>query len=284
MHCVSEFLRGLDLVAEHQRFLSERRRPGARSLGGRREPPGLWHRPVLLNLVADLLVLFVILSLLYALAMWLLARPYFQVSDVRVLTPSANVTVAQLEYVARSSVTGNFFTVNLEKVRIDLEKLPWVDRAEVRRQWPDTLEIRLREHQAVAYWASADSDEMHLVNQRGEIFVASSNLNMPVFSGPVGSAPFLLQRHREYVDKLAAIGREPKSLSLSARHAWELRLDNGMLLLLGRDAGGVSVSERLARFVKTWPQASEKLNNEPMLVADLRYRTGYALRPLAAQE
>lgn len=269
-------------MAEHQRYLSETRQSVGYARQASRVSEGLWNRPVLLNLISDLLILCVLIGLLYAFAIWLMARAYFDVREVRLLTPSANVTAAQLEYVARASVSGNFFTVDLEEVRDNLEKLPWVDRAEVRRQWPDRLEVRLKEHRAVAYWASPDSDEMHLVNHRGEVFVASSSQNMPVFSGPTGTAPLLMARHREYAELLAPLGREPKSVSLSARHAWELRLDDGMVLLLGREAGGLSVSQRLERFVKTWPQASKQLNEQAVVLADLRYRTGYALRPMPA--
>lgn len=272
-------------MAEHPRYLPDYRHAGGQTLRhGLRTSAGLWNRPVLLNLVSDLLILGVLIGLVHATVLWVMARSYFDVREVRLLTPSANVSVAQLEYVARASITGNFFTVDLEQVRESLEKLPWVDRAEVRRQWPDTLEVRLREHRAVAYWAAPDSDEMHLVNHRGEIFVASSSQNMPVFSGPAGTAPLLIARHREYSELLAPLGREPKSVSLSARHAWEVRLDDGMVLLLGRESGGVPVSERLERFVRTWPQASEQLNKQAVVLADLRYRTGYALRPITAAQ
>jgi len=192
-----------------------------------REPVGLWDRPALLDLVSDLLMLFVALAFGYALVIWFLSRPLFPLREVIVLTPPGQVTVSQLEYAARSSIQGNFFLVSLEDVRASFEKLPWVRRAEVRRRWPDAIELRLEEHQAVAYWTVSDSDDMHLVNRQGEVFVATSNASMPDFSGPPGSAAYLLARHAEFVRTLEPLGLRPVGVWLSAREAWRLVLDDG---------------------------------------------------------
>ena len=33
-----------------------------------------------------------------------------------------------------------------------MDALPWVERADVRKQWPDTLEVQLQEHEPFAFW------------------------------------------------------------------------------------------------------------------------------------
>lgn len=245
---------------------------------GRRDQ-GVWDRPALLDLVSDLLMLFVALAFAYALVVWFLSRPLFPLREVVVLTPPAQVTTAQLEYAARSAVRGNFFTVELEGIRTTFEKLPWVRRAEVRRRWPDAIELRLEEHQAVAYWSVADDDEIHLVNRQGEVFVASSNADLPDFSGPPGSAAYLLARHGEFSKLLAPLERRLVGLWLSAREAWQLELDNGLVIVLGRDQERAPLARRLARFVAAWPETMEQVGVQ-VAVADLRYRTGFALTPV----
>ena len=37
-------------------------------------------------------------------------------------------------------------------VAVALAALPWVERVVVRKQWPDTLEILITEHRALARW------------------------------------------------------------------------------------------------------------------------------------
>jgi len=243
-----------------------------------REPVGVWDRPALLDLLSDLLMLFAAIVFGYALVIWFVTRPLFPLREVVVLTPPGQVTTAQVEYAARSAITGNFFSVNLEDVRTAFEKLPWVRRAEVRRRWPDAIELRLEEHQAVAYWTVSDSDEVHLVNRQGEVFVAASNATLPDFSGPQGSAAYLLARHREFSQMLEPLGRRLVSLWLSAREAWQLELDDGMVILLGRDQERVPIGSRLSRFVNAWPETRDILGVE-VAVADLRYQRGFALTP-----
>lgn len=244
-----------------------------------REREGIWHRPAVLNLVSDLLLLFAAGAIGYAVVVWFLSRPLFPLREVVVLTPSAQVTVAQLEYVARTAIHGNFFSVNLEQVRDSFEKLPWVRRAEVRRRWPDAIELRLEEHQAVAYWTSVESGETRLVNRQGEVFIASSNAPMPTYSGPQGSAQYLQARFEQFAQQLEPLGRRPVSVALSDREAWQLKLDDGMLIVLGRDNEKVPIDDRLARFIRAWPQTVERVGVQ-VAVADLRYPSGFALTPV----
>jgi cell division protein FtsQ len=165
---------------------------------------GLWHRPALLNLISDLLTLGAAVALGWALVIWFVSRPLFPLRELVVLTEPDQVTEEQLEYAARLAVQGNFFTVDLEGVKQTFEKLPWVRKAEVRRRWPDALELRLEEHEAVAYWTVSESGEARLVNRQGEVFVAASNADMPQFDGPQGSASWLLARHAEFSEHAAA--------------------------------------------------------------------------------
>lgn len=262
-----------------RRRLAASRGPAKGGREGRaRESEGLWNRPAALNLIADLLMLFAALGLTWVVVSWFLSRPFFPLREVVLLSPPAQVTTAQLEYVARSAIRGNFFTVNLDQVRADFEKLPWVRRAEVRRRWPDVLELRLQEHQAVAYWTSTDGSDTRLVNRQGEVFVAASDAPMPGFSGPPGSASYMLARYEAFAGQLAPLGRQLVGVVLSAREAWQLRLDNDMVIVLGREQDKAPLEERLARFVAAWPQTQESIGVQ-VAVADLRYPSGFALTP-----
>ena len=241
---------------------------------------GLWHRPVALNLLSDMLLLFAAAAFGWALVAWFLSRPFFPLREVVVVTQPGQVTPAQIEYAARSAIHGNFFTVGLGDVRASFEKLPWVRRAEVRRRWPDKLELRLEEHQPVAYWNPLGSDEVHLVNRQGEVFVAASNARLPSYAGPQGAAGYLHARYAEFSKVLEPLGVRMTRLWLSAREAWEIEPDNGMVVLLGRDRERAPVAERLAGFVTNWPAARDQVGID-IAVADVRYQRGFALTPAA---
>lgn len=238
---------------------------------------GFWDRPKMMNLVADLLLFLATLAFGYIAVAVVLRLPLFPVREVIVVSPLVQVTSAQIEYAARSSFSGNFFTVNLDGVRTNFEKLPWVRRAHIRRLWPDGIALEIEEHTAVAFWKQGDAGETRLVNPLGEVFAAASNAALPVFSGPQGSAPEVLARYGEFADALAPVGHKLQAVTLSPRLAWQLRLDNGTVLELGRDQPKAPVAERLARFVAVLHQAEERLR-APVVMADLRYPNGLAVR------
>jgi cell division protein FtsQ len=256
-------------------------RRSARSGNGRHhaatETAGFWDRPVLINLVADLLIVFGVAVLAWAGSIAIQRLPVFPLREVVVMTPLRQVTPAQIEQAARVALIGNFFTVDLDGVRAAYEKLPWVRHAEVRRRWPDAVELDLEEHVAVARWRQADG-ESRLVNSEGEVFAAASEMTLPTFAGPEGSAPEVLARYQEFEQALAKVGRHPETLVLSRREAWQVKLDDGLLVELGRDESKHPLSERMARFTAFYRAAAERTQVAVGGVVDMRYPNGFAVR------
>jgi cell division protein FtsQ len=241
------------------------------------EPSGFWDRPVLIDLVADLLLVFGLVALAWAASVAVQRLPVFPLREVVVAGTPTQVTRAQIEHAARAALSGNFFTVDLDEARAAFEKLPWVRRADLRRRWPDAIELTLEEHVAVARWQQADG-EARLVNSHGEVFAAATAASLPIFAGPEGSAPELLARYREFRQSLATVGRQPDVLALSSREAWQVKLDDGVVLELGRDEAGYGLGERMARFVAYYGPALDKTRVAAGGVVDMRYPNGFALR------
>lgn len=245
---------------------------------------GFWDRPVLINLLADLLLLGGGVLLAWVAAMALQRLPVFPLRQLVVATPLDQVSRAQIEYTARGALSGNFFTVNLDAAQAAFERMPWVRTATVRRLWPDGIELNLEEHRAAARWTPQDG-EPRLVSTRGEVFMASSREVLPVFTGPEGSASRVLARYDEFLESLGAIGRKPVAVHLSAREAWQIKLDDGVLLELGRDQVKHPLAERVSRFTSHYAAVSGAAKGRMQTIGtvDMRYPNGFALRPRAAQ-
>lgn len=238
---------------------------------------GFWDRPALMNLAADALTVFAVVALGWAALVAVQRLPVFPLREVVVSGKLEQVTAIQVEQAARALV-GNFFTVDADEVRATFEKLPWVRRADVRRRWPEGLELAIEEHVAVARWKQADG-ESRLVNSHGEVFAAASQAGLPSFSGPEGSASQVLERYRQFERTLAALERKPEAVVLSNRQAWQLKLDDGVVVELGRDEAKHSIAERLDRFVAHYRPALERTRLARAVVVDMRYPNGFALRP-----
>lgn len=198
---------------------------------------------------------------------WLLAPERFPVSEVQIRGNLKHTTSGEIEK-ALPRAPGNFFAADLAGLRTGLERLPWVRRVDVRRVWPATLEVAVEEHVALARWG----DE-RLVNTHGEVFSAKTKEALPAFVAPGGAAAEVTRRYRRFTEILSPLNTSVERVVLTQRHAWQVRLGNGLHVMLGRDAD--LAEERLRRFVAAYPSVAKKKQPE---YVDLRYPNGFALR------
>jgi cell division protein FtsQ len=197
-----------------------------------------------------------------------LHQPAFALRSVQLDAAPQRLDQKQLEAAVRDSLHGSFFTVNLDQARHSFEKLPWVRHVSVRRHFPWQLDVALEEHIALARWNGTA-----LVNTEGEVFSAEDADELPEFIGPEGAAQEMAQRYARFSELLASRGLGVAQMTLSSRHAWQLRLKDGAVLELGRE----QIEERLERFAAAYPQYVEAMK-APAKYVDLRYRNGFAAR------
>jgi len=232
----------------------------------------MWDNPRLLNSVAGFLTGIALLLLGFAAVQLLLRSPLFLLREITVRGSLVHTKRSQIEQAARERIEGNFFGVDLGEVREGLERLPWVRRVNVRRVWPDRLEVRLEERVALAHWG-----DDALIDTDGERFAAHSDALLPYFAGPDGTEAEVARRYHIFAAVLAPLGKEPVRVVLTPRYAWQLRLQDGMQVMLGRDAPDRPVEARLARFVAVYAETVGKMQQQHAYV-DLRYPNGFALR------
>ncbi len=193
--------------------------------------------------------------------------PVFPLREVRITQELAHVTPDQVETIVAHEFSGNFFTLDLARARAGFEKLPWVRNVNVRRQWPDRLDVTLEEHVPLGRWGSAA-----LVNTYGELFAAAYDGDLPLFVGPPGSAKEIAIQYGYFQRSLGALGVAPVQVQVSARRAWQVRLASGLTLELGRE----NVEARLDRFVAVYARTVGQLQRRITYV-DLRYPNGFAV-------
>jgi cell division protein FtsQ len=188
------------------------------------------------------------------------------------------VVTGELEHVQKQAVqnlvqqtlSGGFLHADLQSMREELERLPWVFEATVRRQWPNALQIHVKEQLPIARWR----DDAFL-NHRGGLFRPSGTQDwgsLPLLSGPEGSSPELMAKYLRLVDIVAPLGLSVSALQLDERGEIEAVLSNGVRLVLGNEA----FLERMHRFVTVYRQ---ELASRVDAIAriDLRYETGLAV-------
>jgi len=217
------------------------------------------------TLFAGIVAGLAVLALCFGAIYWLLLPEHFPLTRVEFRGTLERTTRAELEK-ALPRIAGNFFAADLAQVRASVERLPWVRQVAVRRVWPGRLEITVEEHVALARWG-----DDALVNTFGERFGGKTDQVLPVFIGPAGTQAEVARRYAKFTGIVAPLGTKIERVVLSPRHAWQLRLANGLHLALGRDAD--LAENRLRRFVEVYPTVKNK--NE---YVDLRYPNGFAVR------
>lgn len=230
----------------------------------------MWDNPRLLNAAAGFLVG---LSLLVFAAVGVklaLRSPLFPLRTVDIVTPLKQAPREAIERAVQQHIGGNFFGARIGELRGALEQVPWVRSVQVRRVWPDRLEVAIEEHEALARWGASG-----LIDTYGERFEGRGGEGLPLFIGPEGSEAEVAARFQRFSRIVQPLGTTLERVVLTPRYAWQLRLANGLNLMLGRD--GDVAERRLQRFVDIYDQTVGRVAGRHEYV-DLRYANGFALR------
>ena len=234
----------------------------------------MWDNPALLKNTSTALFAVSALLLLYGAAYYALHLPsLLPIRSVKLAGAPVHVDAEQVLQVVRKQVRGNFFTVDIERLRAELEKLTWVRQVNIRREFPNRLSVELEEHQALASWSN-----QALVNRQGEVFNAPNDATLPIFVGQTGQSVQVTQLYAMSNAQLGKVNLQVQKIVQSPRFAWQLRLNNGMVLELGSDA----MEARLARFVHVYLY-SLAAQQGVIKSVDLRYRNGFAVSRVSEQ-
>ena len=234
-----------------------------------KESSGLWEvvdGRILLSLIAGL---FLAAGLTWGLS-YLTAPTTLPLQAIEIEGDFKKVEAREIQSALSEVELGGLFSVDVDRVRQLTESIAWVEKVTVTRKWPDTLRLNVYEHQAVAHWGNEA-----LMNNKGQIFIAPSKSypqGLPHFVGPEGQQQAVLSAFGKMNHLLAPVGVRVTALSMDARRAWRVNLDNGMELLLGR----AERERQLLRFVHVYPKVlSDKAQRIHRV--DLRYTNGFAV-------
>ena len=191
-------------------------------------------------------------------------------TKLRVHGEFERVDPVQLRAVVLPYAKSGFFAVELQRAQDAVEKLPWVERAEVRKRWPDVLEVEVVEHTPFARWGTD-----RLLSEQGRLFAIPKGLSLdalPQLDGPDSQVTEVVTLYNEARELFAPLGLRVHGLAMDRRGSWSLALDNGTEVVIGR----ADARPRLERFVRMLPQLLAR-NAQPLQRADLRYTNGFAL-------
>ena len=218
------------------------------------------------------------LSLVVMISLWLVISTISWMTDEDRLPLSHMIIQGQLKHITADDIReaidsmdsiGTFMTQDVNKLQDALLSLPWIAQVSVRKQWPETIKVFVVENQAEATW-----NNRVIVNPDGVVFNAPMSDLLepkPALFGPETSSKEVLSFWHQLQKQFAPLNITVHSVALTDRLSWQVVLDNGIRLELGRDAR----EERVDRFVALYKQLESKKNSIDYI--DLRYDTGAAV-------
>jgi cell division protein FtsQ len=242
----------------------------------------MWQDAKLLNAIANALFGLVLLALVASGVWWVIQRPVFSLQTVRVEAEQQkelrHVNALTIRDQALPKIKGNFFTANLDQVRLAFESVPWVRRASVQRVWPNKLIVSLQEHEVLGTWG----EDGRLISFAGDVFTANlaeaeEDTKLVSFIGPEGSEKEVVAQYRQFKDWFSMIELTPETVEYSSRYAWSVVLDNGLRVELGKAQDQKSLKRRVEQLIKVYPQLVNRLQNK-IISVDMRYPNGLALQ------
>lgn len=203
----------------------------------------------------------------YQLSLTLLDRP---ISSIQIEGPFQRVSALQIEEAISEQIDAGFVGADLDRIQQRIVALPWIDQARVARRWPSRIAITVTEQVPAAVWG-----ERGLLNTRGELFVAEARhppAELPRLSGPDERSAEVAQRYLQVRDRLIPAGLDLQRVHVDARGSWDMTLQNGINVRLGRR----DVAERTELFLRVVADIITSRAKEIEYV-DMRYGNGFTI-------
>jgi cell division protein FtsQ len=192
-----------------------------------------------------------------------LAMKQFEQSETLIYQDQKQVNLLLNSYIGQS-----LLFMDLSLLQEQLEALPWVSQASILKRWPGELEVKLTEHEPVAFWNSET-----VLNSEGiPLTKPFAKMDLAELNGPVGQASDVMEHYLQFARIFNEQGLVLNKVYKQPRGAWSLHLRNGIVVELGEE----SVLERSRRVVTVL--ASEMILDVKISYIDARYPNGVAIK------
>ncbi len=172
-----------------------------------------------------------------------------------------------------------FFNLDIESIQRNVEELPWVENAYVRRVWPESITVHVEEHQPIARWG-----DKSLVTAGFKLFSPPqlSGNTEPELQALVDSLPVLYSPERRHVALLKLLNETRTMLDAveaplegmveDDRRSLTLYLKNDVKVVIGHR----EVQKRIKNFSEIFRPYIAPVYDDVATV-DMRYTNGFAM-------
>ncbi len=181
----------------------------------------------------------------------------------------------------------NILQVDLAQVARATQQNPWVETAQIKRRWPDTLVVYINERVLRSRW-----NESMWLDQNGIAVEIPGFVDhaLPHLKGPAGREQEVLVQYQRWVQLLRDAGLKLIELENTKRDSWNLVAEFAQAPAAGEGPadpfqtgrfeikfGIDNLQQKMDRFLKLYGN-SLAMAAQDLLIVDLRYPDGVAIR------
>ncbi|PCH61184.1 MAG: hypothetical protein COC05_01810 [Gammaproteobacteria bacterium] len=244
----------------------KRRKPNRKQVGFATR--AMRHSSMLMTIAGTALVI----ALVVTTARWLGDTDNFPITKVNVEGGFQHVSPEDVRAAVMPFIGSGFFQLNVDSIKQTLGEMPWVDAVVVRKVWPDTVYVHIKEQRVLARWG-----ENGLLNRNGESFFPELNTiddSLSLLVGPKGSEKQVADQYKTSAALLRDIDVKLVSLDYTARGSWQLEFEGGQVVMLGRE----NIGQRMQRLAGLYRELEKSQSESNIVTVDMRYDTGIAVQ------
>jgi len=204
-----------------------------------------------------------------ALMLWSNAN-LFPINSLKIKSSYKFISRDQLQQILYPFMNQSFLSLSSQELAQAIRQNSWVDQVEVKKVWPDRVDIMVSERFPVAHWQDM------LLTKQGVLFQpqqAQQIQTLPYFYGPKNQQLDVLHIYQKLSKLLKGQDLYIAAIRLRENQSWDLTLTNGVKIELGKN----DIETRLNRFSNFY-QKLFAAKFDQVSTVDLRYSKGMAVK------
>ena len=193
------------------------------------------------------------------------------VTGVAVAGELKNVDREELRILLASLVNQRYFELDIEHISKNIRNIPWVSDVQIRKKWPEQVQVIVSEKTPIARWGTAG-----LVDELGEVFYVdrtdSEFLHLPLLQGLDSESSVLIDKYLLIAKRIESQNIVIEQISRSPTGSWSMKIADGPKVVLGKS----QFDKRLNRLFTLWNTIEQK-KLETIRTMDFRYSNGVAV-------
>ena len=209
------------------------------------------------------------------------AESFFTIRAVELTGEIDHISSVHFRRALGNTTNGTFFNINLDAIREAALRAPWVKSVNVRRVWPDKINIEIKEYKALALW-----EDGRLVSVDGELFAANPEevdnpMALPEFFGPSEMVQEVTRRYKRFNKMLQVVMPKARVIEVSVndRDSWALAIASDKIpptkIELGVEQENWTLEDRFGVVIVQYPDIVKLMKGPPSSI-DARYELAFS--------